>query len=100
MRKRKLVLDSRAVEISTSDVILKLLEFLGVLTGSGGVDAEAVKTLCKAYEDAHGVAPATAVEAIAWALNTAADFEGVALTVSSSELRDFLKSLFGQEPQC
>jgi len=77
--------------------MLKLLEFLGVLKG-GGVDAEAVKALCKAYEDAHGVAPATAADAIAWALNTAADFEGVALTVSSSELRDFLKSLFEQEP--
>ena len=77
--------------------MLKLLEFLGVLKG-GGVDAEAVKVLCKAYEDVHGVAPATVADAIARALNTAVDFEGVALTVSSSELRDFLKSLFEQEP--
>lgn len=71
---------------------LELLKFLGVLTDSG-VDAEAVKALCKAYEDVHGVAPATALEAIAWALNTAADFEGVTLTVSSNELEKVLEQL-------
>jgi hypothetical protein len=77
--------------------ILELLKFLGVT--DSGIESEAVKALCKAYEEVHGV-PATALEAIAWAVNFAADHEGVTLTVSSSELRDLLKHLFEQEPSC
>jgi hypothetical protein len=80
--------------------ILNLLEFLGVLKGGGGVDAEAVKALCKAYEDVNGVAPATALEAIAWAVNVVADFEGVELTVSSSELAKTLEQLSVHRLSC
>jgi hypothetical protein len=35
--------------------ILKMLGFLGVVTGSSGVGAEAVKALCKAYEEVDSV---------------------------------------------
>lgn len=77
---------------SKSTKILNLLRFLGVLTDSC-VDADTVKTLCKAYKEVYGVAPATALEAIAWAINVVADFEGVELTVSSSELAKMLERL-------
>jgi len=50
--------------------VLSILRFLGVLT-DGAIDTEAVKALCKAYEEAHGVVPATALEAIAWAVKFA-----------------------------